>query len=450
MRLCIIGGGLAGLSLAYFLSNLSRGYEVLVLESNEVIGGLLRSEVVDNYLFDCGGSHVIFSRDRGVLEVMLNLLGSNYVGRRRNSRIFYKGRFIKYPFENGVNDLPPVERYECVRSLIDTYVLRALNKLKPPENFMEWCYYVFGEAISNKYLIPYNEKLWKLDLREISLDWVNDRVPNPPLDDVIKSAVGIETEGYQHQLQFYYPRVGGIESLVRGIANSLKDRGNVLIKVNARVSRIKFEDGGVIVYYGGKELPCDLVVYTGPLIELGNIASDLSREYAEMLKQLRYRSLVVVGIGYRGVVAPYHWIYFPQKDIVFHRVAFLSNYSELVAPENSASIIAEITCSDDGGVCSEGDKSIIQAVVDDLSRVGLINSSNVEVAKVWRWRYGYVIYDFKRSPILRCVSEYLRGRGVILHGRFGGWEYLNMDHVIERSMKLAETISSMYRSRTLG
>ena len=32
----------------------------------------------------------------------------------------------------------------------------------------------------------------------MSLDWVEGRVPKPPLEDVIKAAVGVETEGYTY------------------------------------------------------------------------------------------------------------------------------------------------------------------------------------------------------------------------------------------------------------
>ena len=40
------------------------------------------------------------------------------------------------------------------------------------------------------------------------------------LEDVIKAAVGVETEGYTHQLYFHYPAHGGIESLPRAMADA--------------------------------------------------------------------------------------------------------------------------------------------------------------------------------------------------------------------------------------
>ena len=49
----------------------------------------------------------------------------------------------------------------------------------------------------------------------MGLEWVG-RIPKPPMEDVVKSALGIETEGYTHQLYFRYPLHGGFESRRQG------------------------------------------------------------------------------------------------------------------------------------------------------------------------------------------------------------------------------------------
>ena len=90
------------------------------------------------------------------------------------------------------------------------------NDSPEPANLEEWGYHAFGRSISEKYFLPYNRKIWKTEPREMGLDWVG-RVPKPPVEDVVKSALGIETEGYTHQLHFRYPLRGGFEALVTRI-----------------------------------------------------------------------------------------------------------------------------------------------------------------------------------------------------------------------------------------
>lgn len=174
-------------------------------------GGLLHSEVVGGYLFDVGGSHVIFSRRRDALESILSL-GGEWVSRGRPSFVLLNGAFVPYLFENGIYVLLPEKRARYGLSLI-----RALTEQRDerPRNFREWLLRTFGREVAEDYLIPYNEKIWKRSLDQISADWVciPGRLPLPSLDEIVKAVAGIPTVGYREQSVFYYPRRGYREAV---------------------------------------------------------------------------------------------------------------------------------------------------------------------------------------------------------------------------------------------
>src|SRR5207247_9598609 len=92
-----------------------------------------------------------------------------------------------------------------------------------PANLAQWSYATFGEGISDKYFIPYNRKIWNYDPSKIGLEFVS-RIPKPPMEDVLKSSIGISTEGYLHQLYFYYPVEGGYEAVVHAFAKRVRGR----------------------------------------------------------------------------------------------------------------------------------------------------------------------------------------------------------------------------------
>jgi protoporphyrinogen oxidase len=125
VKTAILGGGLTGLTLARFLCE--AGEEVVVLEAESTVGGLCRSRSVNGFCFDTGGSHIIFSRDREVLAFMLEVLGGNREDRKRNTKIFYKDRLVKYPFENGLSELPKEDSISVSRSSSDPYCRREEN-----------------------------------------------------------------------------------------------------------------------------------------------------------------------------------------------------------------------------------------------------------------------------------------------------------------------------------
>ena len=174
MKIGILGGGLAGLSLGYFLHQ--KDYDFLILERNPETSGLLKSIQIEGFTFDVGGSHIIFSKDKEILNFMVSLLGDNVIRNRRNTKILYKGHYVKYPFENGLADLPKRDNFECLYYFVQNLIAKEKGLLKPPTNMKEWFYYTFGKGIAEKYLIPYNEKIWKFDSAFMDTQMV-ERIP---------------------------------------------------------------------------------------------------------------------------------------------------------------------------------------------------------------------------------------------------------------------------------
>lgn len=440
-RVCIVGGGLAGLSTAYHILKKREDLRIVVLESSSRVGGLLKSEAVGGYLFDVGGSHIIFSKDLNKLNEILSLLKGNYVKHYRNSKIYYKGAYVKYPFENGLHDLPPEERFECVWGAVEAYIKRLKNELREPQNFLEWLPYVFGEEIASKYLIPYNKKIWKTNLSEITLEWVEGRVPTPPIKEIIMSAVGINVEGYTHQLTFYYPSLGGIEALVRGLLNEILSSKRVEVLTNQEVRRISSSsENELLVETRDSCFECTSVVYTASLKRSRDLLRDVLGELSKELEKLKSVPIAVVGLGVKGEVRPYHWVYLPDEEHAPHRVAILSNFSRNNAPPGRASIIAEISFRDEDELNTASEDQLIRKSYEDLIEVGLVKNSELEVGAVWRWRDAYIVYDKNRSEIIKRISDELRKLGVFVNGRFGAWEYVNMDSVYMKSEKVAEEV----------
>lgn len=82
------------------------------------------------------------------------------------------------------------------------------------------------------------------------------------------------------------------------------------------------------------------------------------------------------------------------------------------------------------------DSELVRKSYEDLLEIGLVKNPELEVSGVWRWRDAYIIYDKNRSEIVKKVDDELRKLGVFINGRFGTWEYLNMDAVYVKSEKL--------------
>ena len=106
-KILILGGGMAGISLAYFLDKKS-----IILEKNNQLGGLCRSFNFNGITYDVG-PHIIFSKSKEILDLHTSLVDTNII--KRSNSIFYKGRFIKYPFENDLASLSTSDKEYCLQ-----------------------------------------------------------------------------------------------------------------------------------------------------------------------------------------------------------------------------------------------------------------------------------------------------------------------------------------------
>ena len=82
----ILGGGISGVALAAHL-----GDDVEVVESRARIGGLCGTIVENGFTFDAAGPHIMFSKNKEVLSLMVAALGDNVHQRRRENKIWFKG-----------------------------------------------------------------------------------------------------------------------------------------------------------------------------------------------------------------------------------------------------------------------------------------------------------------------------------------------------------------------
>ncbi len=420
MELGILGGGLTGLALA---DRYGEGCEIL--EGDAACGGLCRTVVHDGLSFDFGG-HILFSRDREALDYLLGALGDNVVRYRRNNRIWFKGGFVKYPFENDLAALPKQDAFECLHGFLT-------RDYPEPRNFREWCYYRFGKGIAERYLIPYNEKIWKTDPSALGLEWVGGRVPEPPLEDVLKSALGIETEGYTHQLYFHYPRAGGIEALVRAIEGRVR-----AVEKNFPVRKIRRRGGEWIVSDGRRERAYDRLVSTIPLPDLLGAMDGVPPAIRDAARGLRNNSIICVMVAFRAERPSERFaVYFPQPRLIFHRVCFYDYFGGCCTPPGVSSAVAEVTAREGGEISAMADEELAERVAAGLEGEGFLSRGDVVATRVARRKYAYVVNDLGYADAVAAVRGFVRERGIVLCGRFAEWEYLNMDACARRAIDCA-------------
>lgn len=429
MKYGIIGAGPAGLCMAMFLK---QPHEVL--EKADHSGGLAASFSDQGYTFDYG-PHIMFSKNKEVLDFMIASLGKNVQKCKRHNKISYKGKFLKYPFENDLSSLPLEDNFDCLNSfLFNPYK----KKYAKPKDLEQWLLHTFGKGICERYLFPYNEKVWNIPVKDLSMLWA-DRIPNPPVEDVIKSSIGYQTEGYLHQLYYHYPLKGGYQAISDAWAKKVKPTYNFEVKKITKTKSKTF-----IVGNGEKELEFDQIISTLPIQELVKMINiPIPTKVQNAIKGLIVNPMFIISLGVKGEDKnKYTAMYFPEKDFLVNRLSFPKTFSPHNAPNGHYSIQAEITCLKNSSVWKKSDEIILKQTIDGLRKKGVLQKDEkIVYQNVKRVQYAYVVYDINYEKNVKIIRDWFPKQGIHLVGRFSYLEYINVDVVVERAQEIATKIN---------
>ena len=429
-RTCIIGAGVSGLSLALLLDG-----EFEIFEAGDDVGGHAASITEDGWTFD-RGPHIMFSKRADVLDFMIRSLRGNVHASRRNSKVCIDGHFAKYPIENDLAALPTELRNRC---LLDFLFNEHSDPATEPRNLHEWFLKTFGAGLTDAYFVPYNEKVWKVPIADLSMSW-SERIPQPPPIDVVRGALGIETEGYLHQLHFHYPRRGGYQAIPRAFVRLLPAER---IHCASAVERIVPGRDSLRVVAGGVEHSFDRVVSSAPLPILLGLLDDVPDRVRDAVAGLHVHPMLAVSLGFRGV-DPHRFssVYFPADDFLVNRISSPCTFSPDNGPSACYSIQAEITSTPGGPELAMQDGSVVDHVVAGLRRNRILRADEEPIySRVDRYQYAYVVYENGYEERFRFVRKWLESQGIHPHGRFGAFEYLNVDGCVIRSIELAERLN---------
>ncbi len=427
---------MSGLALARYLIQAGRpASDLHLFEAAPVAGGLCGSKTVEGFTYDRAGGHILFSKDKEAMQWMRDEGGGedSFDRRDRNTKIRFDDRWVHYPFENGLGDLPTQANFECLEGYVKAWHARQVEGGEAPADFAAWVRWRFGDGIADHFMDPYNEKIWKRPLSEITSSWVAGRVPDAPIADVLKASIGMRTEGYTHQSIFYYPKEGGFQAITDALAAALSAQVRLSTPVES-VRKI-----GERYSVNGEDF--DEVISTLPLNLVPDVIEGLEAGAAAACRDLSYNSITCVLLALDRPEHPdLSWIYLPQKaQGPANRVTYMSNYATKNAPAGKTSLMCEVTSP--GGQPFAGPE-LEEQVIAGLIHAGLLTKGELMFTDRDSSRFAYIVYDFPFEERKRTALAGLEQLGITALGRFGQYEYWNSDQCViaarELGSKLAE------------
>lgn len=423
----IVGGGLAGISTAYHLNKIP----YVLIEREKELGGTARSFKIKKFTFDFTG-HLLHLHTPYTKKLITKLLKGNFFHCVRNTKIFSHGTYTNYPFQANTYGLPDKVAEECILGLLDIHLKENDSKQENP-NFKEWCLNKFGVGISDHFMIPYNEKLYQTDAKDMTADWTGRFVPTPLLEDVIRGSLYSKNIGFGYNQKFLYPKRGGIQVLAEKLGQDLK---NIFLETSLYSLNIKEK---LAITSNGEKIKYSNLVNTIPLPEFLKRIEDLPKPIKHAMRQLRYASVLCLNLGVnRARISNTSWIYFPEKKFPFYRVGFPMNFTPHAVPRGCSSMYVEIPIKFKEKYSK---KKILKGVRRGLLDARILKPSDkFKAIQFLPIKYGYVVFNKERQRALNKIFAFLKKNKIQSTGRYGAWKYSFMEEAILDGKKAAENI----------
>ncbi len=388
----ILGAGPSGLTIAHSL--IKRGVardQVLVLEANETAGGLCRSETVDGAPLDIGGGHFLDVRRKEVLDFVFEFMPEEeWDTYSRVATIRLRGQEIDHPLEGNLWQFSKEDQVDYLESIART---GSVAGDPMPESFEAWVRWKLGERIAEEYMLPYNRKIWSMDLERLGTYWLY-KLPDVSFRDILRSCLESRPFGaLPAHGTFLYPKKSGYGEVWRRMGERL---GGSLL-TNTPVTRIDVESRIVNGAFRAEK-----IISTIPWTRWPGLA-DIPAEIAGPIKEL---VSVPIDVDYFPENTPgnAHWIYEPREDISHHRILPRHNF-----------------CPGSRGYWTE----------TNAARSGPVAHFRHHN------EFAYPVNTKTKPETVARILAWAGAKGIIGAGRWGTWEHMNSDVAVSEALALA-------------
>ena len=409
----IIGAGISGLSYAAFCGHT----DYLIVEQSDKIGGYCKTTERNGYVWDYSG-HFFHFKDKEIEQfIAQNIPAEDLLTIYKHTQIRYKDRLIDYPFQMNIHQLPQQEFIEC---LYDLFV----NPTVSYTNFKEMLYAKFGKSIADKFLIPYNTKLYACDLNTLDKDAMGRFFPYAEKEQIIRNFKASNNDTYN--ATFVYPKHGAmqyVDSLATHIRRNAIRLSESIVSIDAKAHVVTMQSGEKIHY--------DRLISTVPFPKLMELIGEPKHP------ALSWNQVLVFNLGFdkQGLDTKNHWIYFPEDKYCFYRVGFYSN----ILGTDKCSLYVELGFNKEAHVEPQ---TLLPRVLRDLQEAQIISADMKLVDhETILMNPAYVHMSAEAIEYVTEKKRTLAQTDIYTIGRYGSWTYCSIEDNIKEARALAATLN---------
>ena len=410
VKYLIVGAGISGLTFAYE----KRNDDYLVIERDSVYGGLCQSFYDSGFVWDVAGHFFHFHSDKTKEFYEKLMTGKKMRTVEKCAKAFYADQYMDAPFQYNIHQLPVDEFLEC---LTDLYYATDPDGNVPFDEFVRKKY---GNGIAEKFLIPYNEKLYACKMNELERNSMGGFLPRLDFSMLMNFYRGIRGTTYNDT--FSYP-VNGCVEMINSLVNLLD-----ISRIHLNEEVLTIDTGRKVAKTSTDEYEYEHPIHTAPLNAFAKMAG------VDGYKTLSGNQVLVLNLGFdkESIDKKVSWVYYPGNEY-FYRIGFYNN----IAGTERLSLYVEISYREEEKIDIE---IALEKTLADLKKVHVISDHKLVAYKSYIINPGDAHITEKGTAFTNSLIENMKKQDVYMVGRYARWQYSAMDDSMEQAFELATMI----------
>ena len=393
----IIGGGISGLSTAYYLAK--AGISCTLIEARPRLGGVIHTERIQDCVVEAGPDSFLSAKPHA-MDLIRDLgMDSEVIGSNDNQRetfIRRHGRLVKLP--DGVQMMVPTKILPMAATSLVSWPTKFRMALewfrKPPaapyvdRPVAEFVADHYGQETVDYLAEPLLAGIYGGDPAQLSISSVLGRFVEleRKYGSLTRGVLAERSRSKGEAVPLFRTLRGGLGSLVEGLTKTLGDRTRVLHRPCETLERTGI---GFRVRVAGHWLDADHVVLACEAHQASRLTTAVDARLSALLGSVAYSSSMTVVLGFKREAVRRQMLGFgflvPRRERrKLLACTWVGNKFSGRVPESLALLRCFLGGAGGEQVLEERDETIIGAVREELRDIAGVTAEPI-FWKVFRW-----------------------------------------------------------------